>query len=129
MMLKGVRLLVEEAAVIPDLDDDERRELRRKSRSAALEALRSLGGEGRRDALLARALADGGFTPRELSALPPDAAAHKYQRLVDHQLSWALTQLRRDGLVDNPRRAVWRLAGAALDAPVRAVDVEVDRLQ
>src|SRR3954447_8517182 len=70
---QGVRLLVEEAAVIPDLDDDERRGLRRKSRSAALEALRSLGGEGRRDALLERALADGGFTPRELSALPPDA--------------------------------------------------------
>lgn len=117
--------------MIPDLDDAERRELRRKSRSAVLEALRVLGGEARRDAVTERALADGGFTPRELAAPPPEAAAHKYRRLVDHQLSWALTQLRRDGLVENPRRAIWRLAGAALEEPQPAVDVEVevDRVQ
>jgi hypothetical protein len=32
----------------------------------------------------------------------------------------ALTGLRRDGLVENPSRGVWRLAGAAAEAPVAA---------
>jgi hypothetical protein len=116
--------------VTRDLDDAERRELRVKSRAATLEALQNLGGEARRDAIRERAMADGGFTPRELAALPPEAAEHKYARLVDHQLSWALTQLRRDGLVENPRWSVWRLAGAVLETSPPAVDedVEPDRL-
>ena len=106
---------------MPDeLDDEERRALRRKARAAVLEALETLESEAKRAALLERALALGGFTPRELDAVPPPAAAGQYGRLVDHNLSWALTNLKRDGLVDNPRRGVWRLVGAAVEAPESA---------
>jgi hypothetical protein len=112
------------------LDGDERRELRRKARGALLAALGVLGGEARRSRLLERALADGGFTPLELSAPPPQAAAEKYTRLIDHQLSWSLTDLRRDGLVENPSRSTWRLSGAALETPTPAVGepLAADRL-
>lgn len=105
-----------------ELDADDRRELRVKARAAVLAALEALEGETDRTTLLDRALADGGFTPRELSAPAPEAAAGHYERLVDHHLSWALTNLRRDGLVENPRRRIWRLAGAALESVPPAVD-------
>lgn len=103
-----------------ELNPAERRELRRKARDATLQALAGLGGEGRRDAVRERALRDGGFTPRELAADPPASASPSCTRLVDRQLSWALTDLKRDGLVENPSRSVWRLAGAACDEPAPA---------
>lgn len=113
-----------------DLDDAERRQLRLKTRTATLEALGSLGGEARRGAICERALADGGFTPRELAAPGPESAAGKFARMVDYQLNWALTNLKRDGLVENPRWSVWRLAGAALETSPPAIDDETapDRL-
>jgi hypothetical protein len=113
-----------------ELNAGERRELRRKADRATLEALRCLGGEARRQDIRDRALADGAFTARELAAPAPAGAAQKFARLVDHHLSWALTNLKRDGLVERPARSVWRLAGAALEAPVPASDepIFVDRL-
>jgi len=95
-----------------------------------LDALRTLGGDARREAILERALADGGFTPRELAAPPPEAAGEKYSRLVDHDLSWALTNLKRDGLVENPKWGAWSLTSAALLPVEPAVDepVAVERL-
>lgn len=75
-------------------------------------ALHALGGEARRDAIAAWALLHGGFTPNELAAPAPQAAKAKYERAVDHQLSWALTNLKREGLVDNPRWGTWSLAAA-----------------
>jgi hypothetical protein len=107
------------------LDERERRELRRKARAATLESLRALGGEAHRDTIRERALADGGFTPRELAAAAPAPAAANYACLVEHQLSWALTNLKRDGLVENPSRGVWRLTGAALETPTRAASAAV----
>lgn len=103
-----------------ELDEQERRALRRKVRDATLGALSSLGGEARRDVMCARALRDGGFTPRELAAAPPASAKAGCPRLVDHLLSWAPTELKRDGLVENPAWGVWRLSGAALETPARA---------
>jgi restriction endonuclease Mrr len=102
------------------LDDDERRELRRKARQATLDALQGLGGTSTRAEIRERALADGGFTPRELAAAPPTAAAEKFERAVDHRLSWALTELKRDGLVENPKWGTWKLVGAAVEAPETA---------
>lgn len=104
-----------------ELDDAERKALRRKTREATLEALRALGGDATRQAIVERALADGGFTPRELAAAPPEAKADKFSRLVDYQLSWALTNLKRDGLVENPKWGQWRLVGASLEQPEPAV--------
>lgn len=129
-MLKASDPVADGLAVSPDLDDDERRQLRLKTRTATLDALQSLGGEARRDAIRTRALADGSFTPRELAAPPPEAAAEKFERMIDHQLAWALTNLKRDGLVENPQRSVWRLTGAALERPEPAVDQDTspDRL-
>jgi hypothetical protein len=88
--------------------------LRQKVRIAICDALRALGGEARRDVVLARALADGGFSSRELGAPPPDSAGGKYARLVDHDLSWGLTNLKREGLVENPKWGTWCLVDAAL---------------
>lgn len=95
-----------------------------------LDALRTLGGEARREAILERALVAGGFTGRELTAPPPEGAGEKYARLVDHDLSWALTNLKRDGLVENPKWGTWRLTNAALQPVEAAVDepVAVERL-
>lgn len=95
-----------------ELDRTERSALRRKSMAATLEALHALGGEATRAEIRERALADGDFTERELAAPAPEAAAATRPRLVDHLLSWALTDLKRDGLVDNPKWSTWRLAPA-----------------
>ena len=89
------------------LNDAERNELRLKTRAAVLATLQAFGGEALRNPLLDRAREDGGFTARELAA--PAAARSKHGLLVDHELSWTLTSLRRDGLVENPRRSVWLL--------------------
>ena len=114
-----------------ELDARERRAVRFKARAATLHAVRALGGEAERRAIVQRALADGGFTRREIAAPPPPAAAVKFASMVDYQLSWALTNLKRDGLLENPARSVWRFAGAALEAPEPALDepVYVDRLE
>jgi hypothetical protein len=66
------------------------------------------------------ALADGGFTPRELAAPAPERARTQYPRLVEYKLSFALTDLKYVGLFENPEKAVWRLAGAALETPLVA---------
>jgi restriction endonuclease Mrr len=41
----------------------------------------------------------------------------RYSRQIDHDLSWALTDLKRDGLATNPARGIWTLTEAALLAP------------
>ncbi len=108
------------------LDESERRVLRHKARTATLGALQALGGEARRDAIREWALVHGGFTPREMAALPPESALEKYPSLVDHDLSWALTNLKHDGLVENPTRSIWRSTTVA-DAPAAsAVEEPVD---
>jgi restriction endonuclease Mrr len=116
----------EYTAVTMALDKSERRALRRKARTATLDALRALGGEARRDAIRDWAVAHGGFTSREVEAPPPEGATEKYPSFVDHDLSWALTNLKRDGLLENPKWSIWRLTTAA-DAPTAsAVDEPVD---
>jgi hypothetical protein len=102
------------------LDDTERRALRKKARAATLDALTALGGEARREAIRAWALAHGSFTEREAGAPPPAGSELKYASFVDHDLSWALTDLKRDGLVENPMRSVWRATAAAAAAPAKA---------
>jgi hypothetical protein len=49
-------------------------------------------------------------------------ARHKYSRLVDHDLSWALSDLKRGGLLENPGPSTWRLTATALLGPETAVD-------
>lgn len=103
------------------LDQSERRALRQKARTATLDALRALGGEAQRKQIHEWALAHGGFTPRELAAPSPENAAGQYPRPIDYYLSWAPTNLKRDGLVENPERSIWKLAGSALAATAKAV--------
>jgi len=95
------------------LTQKESRALKRKARTATLDALEALGGEARRRAIHDWTLAHNYFTARELAAPQPPAAT-KYLNLVDHQLSWTLTNLKRDGLVENPQPSIWRLTSTAL---------------
>lgn len=103
--------------LVAPLTKPELHEMRLKVRKSVLEAMRQLHGGGERSDILARALAIGGFTERELQA--PAAARHrnKHQRQIDHDLSWALTDLKRDGLATNPARGTWKLTDAALVEP------------
>ncbi len=95
--------------------------LRQKVRTATLESLRALGGGAQRKQVLDWALAHGGFTSRELAAPSPEKAVEQYPRLVDYYLSWALTNLKRDGLVENPKWSTWKLTGIALTATAKPV--------
>jgi hypothetical protein len=106
-------------------NDPDRRALRLKVRQAVLDAMSSLAGEVRRDVILERALADGGFTARELASPPPASAEKKHQRLVDHELSWALTNLKREGLVENPKWRHWHLTAAGIPSEESAVEEPV----
>jgi hypothetical protein len=112
------------------LDESERRALRQKVQAATLNGLRALGGEARRKPVEDWALTNGGFTPRELTAPSPEKAAEQHPRLVDYYLSWALTNLKRDGLVEKPKWSTWKLTGSALTAPAKTVaeSVGVERL-
>lgn len=111
------------------LDQSERRALRRKAQAATLDALRALGGEDRREVIIARALADGGFTPRELRAPAPEGTPAQYTGLVEYKLSFALTDLKGDGLLENPMRGTWKLAGAAIQTPLTATEEQVDEMR
>jgi hypothetical protein len=91
--------------VTVELDDQEQRDIGHKARAAVLDAVRALGGEGTRREILQRALRDGGFTERELSAAPPTNVSDKHENFVAYRLSWTLTNPKRDGLLvsDLPR--------------------------
>ncbi len=112
--------------VTPALNEAERRTLRQKARTATLCGLWALGGEAQRKPLLDWALAHGGFTPRELAAPSPEKAAEQYLRLVNYYLSWALTNLKRDGLLENPKWSTWKLTGSALTATAKPIAAAVD---
>jgi restriction endonuclease Mrr len=109
------------------LDPAERRTLRLKASKATLDALRSLGGESTREEIREWARIHGGFTKRELDALPPEGGRGKYRCAVDHQLSWTLTNLKRDGLVENPKWGTWKLtetASTGAPSPRERVDAK-----
>jgi hypothetical protein len=122
-----MRGAAENTSVSQPLDKDEWRALRKKARVATLDALRDLGGEAQRRAIYKWALAHGDFTARELAAAPPERAEGKYRCAVDHQLSWALTDLKRDGLVENPRWNIWKLTGVATPAAATALVEPIGR--
>lgn len=103
-----------------ELDEQERREVGRKARAAVLCAVQALGGQGARQDILERALSGGEFTSRELGAAAPDTAQAKYATYVEYRLSWTLTNLKRDGLLENPRWSLWRLSGAAAQEPAES---------
>jgi restriction endonuclease Mrr len=75
--------------------------------------MRELNGRGDRDDILARARSNGSFTARELEAPSPARYRNKHPHQIDHDLSWALTELKRDGLATNPVRGIWALTDAA----------------
>jgi hypothetical protein len=112
------------------LNESQKRALRAKAKISTLSALQALGGEAQRGAIREWALAHGDFNSLELGAPPPDAVAGKLPNLVEYELRWALTNLKRDGLVENPKWGTWRLAGAAKEpaAPRMAHPTSADRL-
>lgn len=114
----------------PELDHSERRELRRKARTATLAAIEALGGMAHRNAIHARALEIGPFSPLELAAPIPTSRMSRHTRLIDEKLSFALSDLKSDGLLDNPERGMWCLAGPAreLRRPTSTARVDARRL-
>ena len=113
-----------------ELGKDERRALTQKTRAAVLNAMRAAGGEGTRREILNRALRDGGFSAEELAAPAPERAGGGQLSYVAYRLSWELSDLKRDGLLDNPQRGVWRLTEAAAKRPEPLIRVRLslDRL-
>jgi restriction endonuclease Mrr len=104
------------------LQPAELRAMRKKARATALDALQVLGGEAARADVLARALKIGRWTQRELAA--PGTGRHA--RRVDHELSWALTDLKKAGLLVNPARGVWALADHLRPQPATPVPAPVE---
>lgn len=97
-----------------------------------LQAVRELGGEGERQEILALAERIAEFTPAELALLPPEKGRRDYRRLVDHQLSWALTNLKQRGQLENPRWSHWQLPEPPTPQPgegVIAAPVSDERLR
>jgi hypothetical protein len=92
--------------------------------------VQTLGGEAQRGTIREWALAHGGFTQRELEAPPPERAIGKYRSAVDHQLAWAPTNLKREGLLENPKWNTWRLtsAGLAATSTEAAIPIAPERL-
>ncbi len=108
------------------LDASERQALKSKARTATIEALHVFGGEANRRVIQEWALANGGFTQRELTAPPPERALGKYRRAVDHQLSWALTNLKNEDLLEKPRWSIWKFTSAALPGMAAATQTPAD---
>jgi hypothetical protein len=108
---------------------EDRAAVRKRCREATLEALRQLGGSARREQIRERAIQIAGFTEDELAWPPPEAAREKYDTLVEHQLSWALTDLKRKRLVENPARGTWRLAGTVEPSGPPGLAVSLERLR
>jgi hypothetical protein len=113
-----------------ELGRDERRAATQKTRKAVLDAVRAVGGEGSRRDILDRALRNGGFSADELAIPAPDRGDGRQRSLVEYRLSWELSNLKRDGLLDNPQRGVWRLTDAAARKPEPLIQVRLglDRL-
>jgi hypothetical protein len=121
---------VRDTAASAELSRDELLALRVRVREAILVVLRDHGGTGQRRLIFDRALALGGFTARELSALPVRERGSLRPR-VDYEMSWALTNLKRDGLIENPARNVWQLSAIGRTGPEPAVGEPVadERIQ
>jgi hypothetical protein len=110
-----------------ELEAHEQREVGRKARLAVLDAVKALGGEAMRRSILERAILEGGFTDRELAARPPERAREKHETFVHYRLSWALTNLKGEGLLENPKWSLWRLAGAASQEPAQLLAERVSQ--
>ena len=89
----------------------------------------AVGGEGTRRDILARAEYLAEFTPEELALTPPKTARREYARLVDQKVSWALTDLKRQGALENPRWSHWQIPRAAPAPDLLADDVPPQRLR
>jgi hypothetical protein len=96
-------------------------------RELILTALQDLGGRASRDALTSRALELGHFTEAQL-AVPPPPSHPQYASQIAYRFSWAMTDLKRAGRIENPERSVWALPAPAAPVTNSGVDVGACRL-
>ena len=117
-------------AAVPNLTKPELHAMRVKIRRGLLVAMREMNVGGDRDDILSRVRSIGGFTSRELEASSPPRYRKKHPLQIDHDLSWGLTDLKRDGLATNPARGIWMLTDAGQIQPESPLidDVAVERL-
>jgi peptidoglycan/xylan/chitin deacetylase (PgdA/CDA1 family) len=75
-----------------------------------LEALDELGASGTRGEVDAKTIDLMGLTPAQMAVEFPPGARQKGPKVV-HRLSWARTNLKKLGAIDNRRRGFWTLEG------------------
>lgn len=95
-----------------------------KARVAVVEALEELGGTGQRRVIIERARMIGKFTPEEYAT---PSSQVRYANRVEQKLSWALSDLKREGRLINPERSIWAFSES--DAVPLAAPVVRDRLE
>lgn len=71
-----------------------------------LTALHELGGSGSNTEILERVIRDLGLPPRDVEALHGTSGRTE----LEHRLTWARTQLKKFGLIDNSERGIWSLS-------------------
>jgi hypothetical protein len=108
--------------------NEERLEIRRRVEDAVVDALRQLGGSGRRRVVLARAEELAAFGPQDRAVPPSPGGREHHASCVDECLHWALTNLKRQGSVDNPARGMWALAKVVAGPERLAPPVSAQRL-
>ena len=74
-----------------------------------LQALHNLGGSGTNQEIYDEVVKIMGFTDAQLNVLIGSGTNNRKTTLVINYLSWARTELKQYGLVENPRRAFWAL--------------------
>ncbi|MBA3430721.1 MAG: hypothetical protein H0U16_04465 [Actinobacteria bacterium] len=89
---------------------DDVRPPKHKSERAILEALEALGGDADRASITRKAAESDLFTAAECRTPAPPSKG-QYPTYLSYALSWALTALKNQGLVENYSRGRWRLSG------------------
>jgi hypothetical protein len=79
--------------------------------SAIVRALTRLGGEANRRDIVALAAEIGAFSALERTT-PPPPSHRSYGTYLAYKLSWAITQLRKQGAITRVGPSRWRLVNA-----------------
>lgn len=89
---------------------DDVRPPKHKCERAIIAALEALGGEAHRASITRHAAQSDLFNLAERRSPAPPSKG-QYVTYLNYTLSWALTTLKKQGLVDNDGQGRWRLTG------------------
>ena len=80
-----------------------------RCQQAVIDAISQLGGCANRRAIYRRARDSRLFSADEWATSAPPGCKGNHDSRVEYGLSWALTQLKKKGILDNPKRGEWAL--------------------